>query len=135
MVRENQIAIDKDRFYFACIPCGGRTFSAAQGLLQHCRQGKIHTREWCERCCWLFVSSDARERHVRDSLNHWLCSICDLDAEDEDILRIHMGEAHRFCHDCQRSFTGYRKHRLKCHNRCQHCEKEFDTENELVMVS
>ncbi|KAH0829781.1 hypothetical protein AYO21_06737 [Fonsecaea monophora] len=134
MPRENQALIDVEGVEFVCISCDEREFDSEQALLQHCQAARCHQDEWCDRCQWLFISTQAHEQHTRDSQNHWVCSKCGTDEPEESSLRAHMETKHSFCYDCQANFAGVSKHRVQFHNRCSICDEEFANENEVRMV-
>ena len=135
MPRDNQISVDTDRNVFCCIPCGDRHFVSKHSLIQHCRAAEIHEGEWCERCQWLFVSPRARNSHCDRSLRHWECQYCDLDEYDGEALVSHLASQHSHCYDCEVTFNDYRTHRIQSHYRCSLCPNEFNTQNEVMMVS
>lgn len=135
MTRDNEVTIDRLYGAYECHSCDNRSFSSEMSLLQHCRSN-VHKWEWCERCQWLFVSSDARESHWRASDQHWRCFLCDEDFHTPYEMKSHAARIHGWCVDCRdRIFTDYVAHRIKCHHRCEDCAKEFETENNLRMVS
>ena len=134
MPRPNQVVLnDADQYYYCC-PCQ-RQFSSEHSLLQHCRQAGVHAGEWCERCNWLFVSPDARNKHVQDSIHHWACSRCSYDALSSDGLREHKKIAHLICPDYNGIFIDWQVHREETHFQCHQCTSEFANENERLMVS
>lgn len=83
MPRENQIVIIQDTQHYACTPCS-REFNSKNSLLQHSRDSSDHRSTWCDRCEWLFIDPDARQRHLEDSSRHWICKPCDEDKVNKD---------------------------------------------------
>ena len=77
--------LNEEDSIFTCTSCDGQAFISVTSLLQHCRS-KRHTDEWCERCQWLFVSSEARTDHVRKSDKHHQCEVCDEEFENQNNL-------------------------------------------------
>lgn len=135
MVKENQASIGVEEAVFVRHACTNRQFDTEAALLQHCRNAYCHNGEWCERCEWLFVSPAAREQHLRDSSNHWICSKCGDDELEEANLRSHLKSKHLFCYDCELDFLDYEEHRIGRHNRCSICHEEYVNSNEVLMVS
>lgn len=134
MVRENQITGSIIENIFICNACDERTFTSYHNLLQHCRTAKTHIGEWCESCKWLFVSPVALNAHLHNSRDHWICTECQLDIDNEEDFESHMALAHSWCCECDRRFVDHQQHRIEIHNRCGTCDREFATSNELSMV-
>lgn len=135
MTREDQIHIDRNNKSYVCHSCDERFFSLESALVQHCRTNPAHKGEWCERCRWLFVDPSARTTHLHRSSAHALCPSYDVDAVNQDELSAHRSRVHRFCVECQTSFSDWREHRTERHNCCRECGDEFTNLNNLIMVS
>lgn len=135
MVRENQILVQADDSYFACLPCGERLFSSEEHLFQHCRTARKHQGKWCDYHEWLFVSSDALRAHEHNASDHWICDFCNADEDTERDLIDHMGNNHSHCYDCSINVGNFHKHRVDDHSRCDSCSNEFEDQNKRDMVS
>lgn len=134
MPRANQIIIRENINEFECIPCN-RAFGSRNALLQHCQNSSSHRYEWCNRCDWLFVSNSARQEHFDHSMKHWICQFCEEDETSRSALIDHLEDVHNYCYDCEMHFSNWTKHRSDYHHRCAEYGREFQSQNNLTMVS
>src|SRR5882757_2013038 len=112
MTRNNQLYVDEGRRVCYCRSCN-RHFNDYLGALTHCRDSQVHRGEWCRRCEWLFVSSTARDSHIKNSSCHNLCHCCNVDFRTSDELE---------------------EHNLSTHNRRDRCHQHPLNRNNLPQV-
>lgn len=136
MTRENQLYIDHSNDDFLCLSCD-RRFNTSEGVLSHCRSSRIHRGEWCERCEWLYVSSNSLQAHIQNSARHNLCEDCDLDFTTQEELDCHDVDAHFACIECNEYFKDeedLERHDVDLHYKCVECDRFFSSWHSLTQV-
>lgn len=94
----------------------------------------------CIRCNKGFRSASAREQHIRDSANHYICQICPepFDYETQNELNDHLETEHHICTYCDRppfrTSKQLDQHDVDKHNMCIVCRKYYRTIQNLKMV-
>lgn len=61
--------------------------------------------------------------------------LCAIDELEEGDISSHMAITYVYCYECQRKIVNFKEHRMECHYQCQQYYEEFDTENNLTIVS
>ncbi|KAH7187779.1 hypothetical protein DER44DRAFT_680191 [Fusarium oxysporum] len=93
----------------------------------------------CIRCNKGFRSASAREQHIRDSADHYICHICPepFDYETQNELNDHLETEHHICTYCDRppfrTSKQLDQHDVDKHNMCIVCRKYYRTIQNLKM--
>jgi hypothetical protein len=142
MVAPNRIDFIESEDQWYCYPCK-RFFVSEKAIHAHCSNAAVHSREWCDRCEWLFVSQGARMDHHRHSSHHNVCPNCQVDFDSLTHLDDHMEKRYFYCKRCRnyvkdsqgrKSQALWHAHQIRTHFMCAKCDTYFENQNNVDQV-